>query len=150
VQRDELRDKLFEEISTSERIIQTSDTKPAETSQPWVKTYSGGKPNYTEPTIDGWPLYSGLPQTEPEPVAWTTDVEFDDETEVIPAKEKGKLGTSMNDIPLYTTQPERKWVGLTDEEMTELYVEHKSIVASYSVEEFARAIEFKLKEKNCG
>jgi len=34
--------------------------------EPWVKTYSGGKPNYTqpvepEPMIDGWPLYSGLP-----------------------------------------------------------------------------------------
>jgi hypothetical protein len=33
-------------------------------SEPWVKTYSGGKPNYTqpEPTVDGWPLYSGLPE----------------------------------------------------------------------------------------
>lgn len=48
-QRNELRDKLFEEIRTSERSIQTSDTKPAESSQPWVKTYSGGKPNYTQP-----------------------------------------------------------------------------------------------------
>jgi len=33
--------------------------------EPWVKTYSGGAPQYTqpiEPTIDGWPLYSGLPE----------------------------------------------------------------------------------------
>jgi hypothetical protein len=52
-QRNELRDKLFGER--------------------WVKTYSGGKPNYTEPVepepmIDGWPLYSGLPPPEPEPL----------------------------------------------------------------------------------
>jgi hypothetical protein len=35
--------------------------------EPWVKTYSGGEPQYTkplEPTIDGWPLWSGLPERE--------------------------------------------------------------------------------------
>jgi hypothetical protein len=47
-QRNELRDKLFE-IRTSERNIQTSDKETPESSQP------------TEPTIDGWPLWSGLP-----------------------------------------------------------------------------------------
>jgi hypothetical protein len=70
-QRDELRDKLFSDQA--------------------VKTFSGGKPNYTqpdeamikrvmdgipdmpikakiekEPTIDGWPLYSGLPSPKSE------------------------------------------------------------------------------------
>jgi hypothetical protein len=35
-QRDELRDKLFEEIHTSEGSIQTSDTKPAESARAWV------------------------------------------------------------------------------------------------------------------
>jgi len=34
-QRNELRDKLFE-IRTSEKIIQTSDTKPAESARAWV------------------------------------------------------------------------------------------------------------------
>ena len=109
-QRDEMRDKLFEEILTTEKNIQISETKPAESSQslwrkrqnnsdvnrsqghtriinelqffewwngdelventgyekgtpiywaiqgwqaankqPWVKTYSGDKPNYTQP-----------------------------------------------------------------------------------------------------
>jgi len=38
-QRDELRDKLFEEIRASERIIQTSDKEIAESPQPWVKTH---------------------------------------------------------------------------------------------------------------
>ena len=43
-QRNELRDKLFSDQA--------------------VKTYSGGKPNYTQPeeTFEGWHLYSGLPQ----------------------------------------------------------------------------------------
>jgi hypothetical protein len=50
-QRNELRDKLFSDQA--------------------VKTYSGGKPNYTqpiepEPKIDGWPLYSGLPTIKPQ------------------------------------------------------------------------------------
>jgi len=71
-QRDELRDKLFE-IRTSERNIQTSDKETPESSQPWVKTYSGGKPNYTEPTIDGWPLYSGLPPPKKEWVGLTDE-----------------------------------------------------------------------------
>lgn len=57
-QRNELRDKLFGEQ--------------------WVKTYSGGKPNYTEPVepepmIDGWPLYSGLPPPKKEWQGLTDD-----------------------------------------------------------------------------
>jgi len=35
-QRDELRDKLFEEIHSSERNIQTSDSQAAESAQSWV------------------------------------------------------------------------------------------------------------------
>ena len=53
-QRNELRDKLFEEIRTSERNIQTSDKETLESLQPWVKTYSGGKPNYTQPIEKEW------------------------------------------------------------------------------------------------
>jgi hypothetical protein len=51
-QRDELRDKFFEEIRTSEGNTQISDSQAAESAQPWVKTYSGGKPNYTQPKED--------------------------------------------------------------------------------------------------
>ena len=50
-QRNELRDKLFE-IRMSERNIQISDTKPAESLQPIDQ----------EPLLEGWPLWSGLPQ----------------------------------------------------------------------------------------
>ena len=37
-----------------------------------------------------------------EPVAWVTDLKFDSETELIPARRKGKLGTGGFNIPLYT------------------------------------------------
>jgi len=42
---------------------------------------------------------------------------------------------------LYTTPPQRTWVGLTDEEVWECYSGQGSV--------FYRAIEAKLKEKNC-
>jgi hypothetical protein len=52
-QRDELRDKLFE-IRIPVRNIQNSDNQAAESAQAWVKTYSGGKPNYTQPIEKEW------------------------------------------------------------------------------------------------
>ena len=97
-----------------------------------------------------------------EPVAWASSLDFDDDDqEIIPAKDKGKLGTNNCDIPLYTAPKhdyvidcprcghccaERTWVGLTDEE-------HDSIKRNYhnmtwTLEMFARAIEAKLKDKN--
>ena len=45
--------------------------------------------------------------------------------------------------PLYTTPPQREWIGLTDEEISEL------IRATHNTGSFVRAIEAKLKEKNC-
>jgi len=78
-----------------------------------------------------------------EPVAYVTDLEFDSETELIPSRRKGQLGTDGMDIPLYA-QPQREWVGLTDEEV-------KDIVWNLPYEpsqEHIRAIEAKLKEKN--
>ncbi len=45
-------------------------------------------------------------------------------------------------VPLYTTPPQREWVGLTEDEVTQTAVTNQS---SY---QFARAIEAKLKEKN--
>jgi len=46
-------------------------------------------------------------------------------------------------IPLYTTPPQRTWVGLTDEEISE--VDWKS---NETLHDFARAIEAKLRSKN--
>ena len=48
-------------------------------------------------------------------------------------------------IPLYTTPPQRTWVGLTDEEIAEEFYKFEAAGAWY---QFARVIEAKLKEKN--
>ena len=91
---------------------------------------------------------SCLQQTEQEPVAWASSLDFDDDDqEIIPAKDKGKLGTSNCDIPLYATP--KQWVGLTDEEINKL----RHLVdwtASWSYGRFAYELEQALREKNNG
>ena len=81
-----------------------------------------------------------------EPVAWVCmksemhDIDFDQpEIDAIP------VGTM-----LYTTPPQRTWVGLTDEEIAEVedeYIVDYRIPAG-SAWNFAKDIEAKLKEKN--
>ena len=56
---------------------------------------------------------------------------------VIPSKDR---------IPIYTAPPKRPWVGLTDEEITELRLKTFDAVATNY--ESYRAIEAKLKERN--
>jgi hypothetical protein len=49
----------------------------------------------------------------------------------------------------YTTPPQRTWVGLTDDEITELHHEIKvRLMGTYKTEDIYLAIEAKLKEKN--
>ena len=58
-----------------------------------------------------------------------------------------------HDVPLYTTPPQRTWVGLTDEEIWETISRigtSDSDVNPYAKLADARAIEAKLKEKNNG
>lgn len=102
-------------------------------------------------------LRERLAQPEQKPVAWVNSLDFDDDDqEIIPAKDKGKLGTSNCDIPLYTTPKhdyvidcprcghccaERTWVGLTDDEMEALFLNEDGV-------RFARYIESRLKDKN--
>jgi len=102
-------------------------------------------------------------KTEQKPVAWASSLDFDDDNqEIIPAKAKGKLGTSNCDIPLYTAPP-KQWVGLTDEELDNAtrkqvddlldhIYEYGTAVegVDYRIRAIARAIEAKLKEKNHG
>jgi hypothetical protein len=117
-QRNELRDKLFGEQ--------------------WVKTYSGGKPNYTQPI-------------EQEPAAWGVD---EGEGRCISLHDlyfvKGDAdhmaelkGTHAKVVALYTALPKTAWVGLTDEEARELCVANVPYVI-----DMVRALEAKLKEKN--
>jgi hypothetical protein len=120
-QRNELRDKLF--------------------SNQAVKTYSGGKPNYTEPI-------------EQEPVAWGVDegegrcIDLHDLYFVqSDAQHMAELkGTHAKAIPLYTAPPNKEWVGLTDDEMLMIYAQpHEGF--KYSL---GRMVQAKLKEKNNG
>ena len=46
-------------------------------------------------------------------------------------------------VPLYTHPPQRPWVGLTDEDISEI------VRGTHNTGSFVRAIEAKLKEKNC-
>jgi hypothetical protein len=53
------------------------------------------------------------------------------------------------DWELVATPPQRTWVGLTDEEITELHHTIKvQLMGTYKTEDIYRAIEAKLKEKN--
>ena len=83
-----------------------------------------------------------LAQPEQEPVAWVQDVEFEQSPEFAFSWVKTKL----HDKPLYTTPPQRTWVGLTDEEYIHItdsvYHQGHGLVAYY------KAIEAKLKELN--
>ena len=81
-----------------------------------------------------------------EPVAWTSSLNFDDDDqEIIPAKDKGKLGTGNCNIPLYTAP--KQWIGLTDEEVSDVI---DGVLEGGGWLDVARAIEQALKEKNHG
>jgi len=79
-----------------------------------------------------------------EPVAWASSLDFDDDDqEIIPAKDKGKLGTSNCDIPLYTAP--KQWVGLTDEEVSDVI---DDVLEGGGWLDVARALEAAIKRKN--
>jgi hypothetical protein len=115
-QRDELRDKLF-----SDQV---------------VKTYSGGKPNYTQPI-------------EPKLVAWMWDV---DNGGGYSSRGIGFQRTNIpfaKQTPLYTIPPQREWVGLTEDELSKTIDDVIGFNSCVGWEkDFARVIEAKLKEKN--
>ena len=95
--------------------------------EPWVKTYCGGKPNYTTQPELGEPWDSM-------PVAF---INIDGELSYIKS--------ANTDKELYTAPPKREWVGLTDEEVNEIYI--KNIA---NANDFVRVAEAKLKDKNGG
>lgn len=70
-------------------------------------------------------------QPEPEPVAWMRS-------------DKGHIDFHKHPdyIPLYTAPPQRKWQGLTDEEMREIWDRSGWYVTLF------KAVEAKLKAKN--
>jgi len=150
-QRDELRDKLFEEIRTSERNIQTSDSKEAESSQPWVKTYSGGKPNYTQP-IEQEPVgntVTFMTRAIFNVVATHQEINggyfiADGDIDYFVERLAKVINSTFEPLkPKNTASPQREWVGLTGQETNHLLAANVDCA-----EKLIRAIEAKLKEKN--
>jgi hypothetical protein len=102
-------------------------------------------------------LIKALAQPEQEPVAfinveqrkleWAKYMRWDTPTVV-----------NLPKIPLYTTPPQRTWVGLTDEDFQPMVQkamvyygydpEHSTLTSGAGFYALARAIEAKLKEKN--
>ena len=89
-------------------------------------------------------IREALAQPEQEPVAWMSDV-----GSVASAHEKkmGYVLESAFTIPLYTTPSQRTWVGLEAEEVQELRYKI-DVTAHWTYDDFAQAIEAKLKDKN--
>jgi hypothetical protein len=80
-------------------------------------------------------LRARLSAPEPEPVAWMqNDMEH-----------FSLLPDEWYVVPVYATPTQREWQGLTDEEITALKRNGERYISS---QDFARAIEAKLKEKN--
>ena len=62
--------------------------------------------------------------------------------------EQVQIAEEMKNKKLYTAPPQRTWVGLTNNELQPIADEYRILFGSW-VEDFAKAIEAKLKEKNC-
>ena len=100
---------------------------------------------YAKPALAA--IKEALAQPEQEPVAWVCygapgkrDIDFEEaDINGLP------IGTS-----LYTTPPQRTWVGLTDEERNDCLVDADpcECLADPEAEELMRCIEAKLKQKN--
>ena len=95
----------------------------------------------------------GAPQEKQHRVLWVdrytypdgSTPDLDDLLEA--AKKEGGIDGGAKTLhvrPLYTTPPQRPWVGLTDDEITELDME----ISGRTMDECVRAIEAKLKAKN--
>jgi len=83
------------------------------------------------------------PNSEQEPVAW-----MDEYGDVLSADFVD--GNGLRNIPLYTAPPQRKWVGLTDEEIDKAWewAQKSSPLGVTRIEVFTKSIEAKLREKN--
>jgi hypothetical protein len=97
-------------------------------------------------------IKAALAQPEQEPVGWLDSndklAEFMHKDLKAEHDKRDSSTPRYFQIPVYTTPPQRTWVGLTDEEITELRL--KTLDAVATNHEVYRAIEAKLKEKNNG
>ena len=83
-----------------------------------------------------------------EPVAWISDSPTKGNGKQLHWTKSEAWRWSSNITPLYTAPP-KQWVGLTDEEVSEIIDREIGFNSCWGPEEkFARAIEQALKEKN--
>ena len=82
-------------------------------------------------------------QPEQEPVAWMND---STPSGIFARHMEGAKNFGCT-IPLYTTPPQRTWVGLTEKDLELLSAEWRIVYGAW-MDDFARDIEAKLKEKN--
>ena len=98
-------------------------------------------------------LQEALAQQEQEPVAWRVKVETKLRNGLVDVGYQVRSEKlSKHDEPLYTHPPQRTWVGLSDEEVRDLWswsaTSEAEKTANTQQHAFARAIEAKLKEVN--
>jgi hypothetical protein len=120
-----------------------------------VKSYCGGKPNYCTPEVTPDVNAVNMSQErvdetakrehEPYGYLWFTHQMERRFTHYRP-KEEQRIGEVT---PIYTAPPKREWVGLTEEEVHILWMDMgaRPKINGY---DFAKVIEYKLKERNCG
>ena len=94
-------------------------------------------------------LRQALEQPEQEPVAWFVVVKKDGKDRYIQMSEADPEFY----VPLYAAPPKREWVGLTDEELSEIYNKNYDdyVSENIGIVDFlmiAGAVEATLKEKN--
>ncbi|CAB5220187.1 hypothetical protein UFOVP232_79, partial [uncultured Caudovirales phage] len=87
------------------------------------------------------------PKPEQEPMAWIErDMQCDDfDPDSVTCEKPTIAADGWEWVALYTTPPQRPWVGLTYKEVQEI---HDTYHRRMGPQEFASMIEAKLKEKN--
>jgi hypothetical protein len=88
-------------------------------------------------------VIAALAQPEQEPVAWLVEFENGEQELHFDEQSVGEIHT-----PLYTTPPQRTWVGLTGEDVVKAYDDYQSGRFSAGFMGATRSIEAKLKQKN--
>ena len=142
-------DKEYEAITAIKAALEAKD-EPVEFFD-WYDNAHWGNEDFKEGCHRAWNAaikYTAKPTQEAkdEPVAWMFQHEETGRTMCVDAQqlewgfEKGNPRLKKI-APLYTTPPQRTWVGLTKDELSKL-------LGTYIGRKLAQAIEAKLKEKN--
>jgi len=96
-------------------------------------------------------LEAELAKPEQEPVAYADALDLAKDcnwdTFICKHSSENHEGTRFK-IPLYTAPPRKEWVGLTDDDLETIYKAHHDSCGYPVDENYERAIEAKLKEKN--